>query len=73
MNLFFILHADISCNLSTEKDRACALMMASTHLPTSLFSNTAEHKGLIFDAVESLQKIGEKDRVTRCRKLLLSI
>lgn len=69
----FLLGTDISSSLTTEKDRANALLMASKHLPTSLFSNSEERKGMVLEAVESLQKIGEKDRITRCRKLLLSM
>ena len=47
-------------------------MLASSHLPKSLYSSNAERKGMLLEAVEVFQKFGEKDRIARCRKLVTS-
>lgn len=56
-----------------EREKADAIFIANKYLPTSLFSDSRVRRGLLMEAINILEKIGDKNKLDECNQLLSSI
>ncbi len=56
--------------MSGEREHATALYLACRHLPPQLLSTPGEQAGMLTEAANTLERIGDKRRLEECYGLI---
>ncbi len=59
--------------MTGEREHATALYLACRHLPPELLASEGERTGMLTEAVALLEKIGDKQGLENCYKLMRSL
>lgn len=57
----------------TERQQGTALYMACKHLPEPLLSSPGERAGMLVEAANTLERIGDKKRLEDCYRLMKTL
>jgi len=58
---------------SGEREHATALMMACHHFPAPLLSMPGQRQGMLMEAAQCLEKLGDGRALSSCKQLLLHL
>ena len=59
--------------LTGEREHATALYLACRHLPSELHATDGERAGMLTEAAAMLERIGDKQGMDSCYKLMRSL
>lgn len=59
--------------LGSERQHAAALYLACKHLPDPLLSSPGERAGMLVEAANTLERIGDKSKLEDCYKLMKTL
>ena len=63
---------DTSDNHSVgERECATALMLASRHLPSQLFSSPSQRNTMLSQAAQSYERLGDRKSLQDCRNMMM--
>lgn len=59
--------------MRSERQHAAALYVACKHLPDPLLSSPGERAGMLVEAANTLERIGDKSKLEDCYKLMKTL
>lgn len=71
--LFVILGDKSQQEVGSERQHAAALYLACKHLPDPLLSSPGERAGMLVEAANTLERIGDKSKLEECYKLMKTL